>query len=707
MSGSSLNSPFKPTAGAGVRAGVLATAFLLPLVVIGGRVAFIQLTCGAAVAAGRDEPRPRDEPVPAADGRVLSADGALWAWDEARFEVHVHYRWLQTEPDEGWLGDQLRSRLSREERNDPATLAAAEAEIRAERDALRVRLAAACGVDVGEVARRFAAIDGRIAEMKAKIVAAREAKRSAAAAERAAAVGDGPLDRVIAELTTPPERGGRVDDTLAEELAYHRALSGLGPRVAAAIEGSPERFPGVRVLPVVGRRTAEGLPAPHLVGLRASGGSDQHEDDVRTGLTGVEAAFDGVLTHRAGARRIWEDRRGAAVRTELLKPPRPGRDVRLTVRADLQTRLVSRLAVAMTPPEGRPIPTGAAAVLMDVHTGAVLAAASLPRYDPADLRDPDRWADLRSDPRAPLLDRVTAAALPPGSVFKPVIVAAALEEGVVFGDGSIECRGYLDRPERHRCACFIQEEVGHGYVKPADALCRSCNVWCFDAADRLGPADVRHWANAFGFGVAPGTGLPGERAGSVLPVDDKKVSRDLLIETGVGQGEVTATPLQVCRMTAAIANGGRLVIPQVALPVSPSPPGGAPSVLAPPGGDGEAVELSDRTWLALRSGMDRAVNDPLGTAYGHARSKRLRVAGKTGTAQVGGDRPSHAWFAGYGTLPGADRPAVAVCVMLEHGGSGGADAGPVARDLLEAWAALEDPAKPQANAAAFQIRRVQ
>ncbi|MFH5806895.1 hypothetical protein, partial [Alienimonas sp. DA493] len=172
----------KHAAGAGLRAGVLAAAFLLPLAVIGVRVAFIQLTCGAAVAAGRDEPRPRDEPVPAADGRVLSADGALWAWDEARFEVHVHYRWLQTEPDPGWLGDQLRSRLSRAERNDPETLAAAEEAILAERDALRVRLAAACGVDVGEVARRFAAIDRRVTEMKAKIVAAREAKRAAAAA---------------------------------------------------------------------------------------------------------------------------------------------------------------------------------------------------------------------------------------------------------------------------------------------------------------------------------------------------------------------------------------------------------------------------------------------------------------------------------------------------------------------------------------------
>ncbi len=175
----------------------------------------------------------------------------------------------------------------------------------------------------------------------------------------------------------------------------------------------------------------------------------------------------------------------------------------------------------MTPPAGRPMPTGAAAVLMDVHTGAVLASASLPTFDPADLRDADRWATLRADPRAPLLDRVTAAALPPGSVFKPVIVAAALEEGVVFGDGSIECRGYLDRPDRHRCACYISQEVGHGFVRPADALCRSCNVWCFDAADRLGAADVETWARTIRLRRRP-RGRSARRADRLRAADSQR-----------------------------------------------------------------------------------------------------------------------------------------------------------------------------------------
>ena len=335
---------------------------------------------------------------------------------------------------------------------------------------------------------------------------------------------------------------------------------------------------------------------------------------------------------------------------------------------------------------------------MNVKTGAILAAASLPTYDPADLANADRWASLRTDPRAPLLDRVTAAAAPPGSVFKPVVVAAALEEGAATGDGVMYCQGYLNRPDRRRCACFVAQGVGHGRVTAADALCRSCNVWCFDAADRLSGDALADWSARFGFGVSPGTGLPGERAGGVMPLreSEEEPSRDLRIETGVGQGRVTASPLQVCRMAAAIANGGTLVTPQVAFV--------RPRGNAPPRGDGEPVGLSPSTLKTLRDGLDRAVNTPSGTGYRFARSERLRVAGKTGTAQTGGGRASHAWFAGYGTLPGAEAPAVAVCVWLEHGGSGGSAAGPVAKDLLEAWVEAETPSS---RAAVGTVRRVQ
>ena len=651
---------------------LLLAAFCLPLAAVGARVATIQVGYREVVLAGSDRLTPRDEPVPAADGRTLSADGAVWAWDEARFEATVHYRHLQDPPDPDWLRGEVRARLTASKRGDAAAEAAAEAAVLAERDAVRVRLAAACGLSVGELDRRLAAVQGRVERMKATVNAARDAADAARRAERDAAASGSWVDRIAAELSTPPDRGGRRDDTLAEELAHHRVAGGLGVRAAAAIEGSPGRFPGVRVTPVTARRTAGTVPAPHLLGA-------------------AERAFDGVLTHRPGTRRVWEDRRGRVVREELVAPPEPGGDLRLTVRADLQVAVAARLVQAMEPPAGRPAPVGAAAVLMDVRTGAVLAAASVPTYDPADLSDPEAFARLRSDPRSPLLDRVTAMALPPGSVFKPVVVAAALEEMVLRGDGVLNCRGYLNSPRRHRCACFIAQGVGHGSTGPADALCRSCNVWCFAAADRAGVDAVRDWAARFGFGGKTGVRLPGERSGGVLPAGE--VTRDLLLESAVGQGRVTATPLQVCRMTCAIANGGRLVVPHVA----------SPSDWPSPSDDASAVPLSPETFRALRSGMTRAVNDPGGTAYRFARSPRLRIAGKTGSAQVGGGEPGHAWFTGYAP---AENPRVAVCVALEHGGSGGRDAGPVARDILEAWAGLSAPAKPRAGREPFSVRRV-
>ena len=452
------------------------------------------------------------------------------------------------------------------------------------------------------------------------------------------------------------------------------------------------------------------MPAPHLLGLRAPAGGGEPDAARRVGRSGAEAAFDGILSHRPGSLRIWEDRRGATVRTAPLTPPAPGGDVTLTVHAGLQRAVAARLAAALEPRPGRPTPTGAAAVVLDVRDGSILAAASAPTFDPAARSDPAAWAALATDPRAPLLDRVTAGLYPPGSAFKPVIVAAALEELAVYGDGTLDCRGFLDTPRRHRCACFVTQQVGHGLTTPADALCRSCNVWCFDAAERAGAEALAEWAGRFGFGSPPGTGLPGERGGSALPAGfeaDAPRGRDVLLEAAIGQGPVLATPLQVCRMTAAVANGGRLVTPRLSRisPAAPSPPGG-----------GRPLLTAD-TLAVLREGMERAVNDPRGTAYRHARRRDVRLAGKTGTAQVAG-KPSHAWFTGYAP---ADRPTIAVTVLLEHGGSGGADAGPVARDLVGAAITagfvmtdrpeprkprVESPAKPQARIEPFTIRRV-
>ena len=367
------------------------------------------------------------------------------------------------------------------------------------------------------------------------------------------------------------------------------------------------------------------------------------------------------------------------VSTRVLTPPRRGRDIQLTLSLPLQRGAETLLDAATS--KGSP---GGAIVVIDLHTGAVRAAASAPRFDPNLLVAPDAatWQALLENPSRPLFCRVTGMALPPGSVFKSLTATALLESGVLSADHSISCRGFLDHPNGHRCYVFSRFGVGHGRTDMGDALCRSCNVFFFDAARRMarskaaGHGSLHRWAARFGFGRPTGIDLPGESAGR-LP---RPPARPLVSETmqlAIGQGPITATPLQVVRMMAAIANGGSLVTPHVVSGLGPDR-----DVLATRAEPRTTRigDLSERSLTIVRAGLKRVVEDPRGTGYKRIRLPGIAIAGKTGTAEVGGDLEDHAWFAGY--VP-ADRPRLAFVVVLEHAGSGGRKAGPVARKLVQ------------------------
>jgi penicillin-binding protein 2 len=277
-------------------------------------------------------------------------------------------------------------------------------------------------------------------------------------------------------------------------------------------------------------------------------------------------------------------------------------------------------------------------------------------------------------------------ALPPGSVFKSLTATALLESGLVPDGHSIACRGFLDRPSHHRCYVFSRFGVGHGKTNLGDALCRSCNVFFFDAARRLarsGPTghnNLHLWAERFGFGHPTGIDLPGESSGD-LPAPPTRPLISETMQLAIGQGPVTATPLQIVRMMAAIANGGSLVTPHVVS--GHGPDAAALATRADPRAT-RIANLSPRTLAIVQNGLRRVVEDPLGTGYKRIRLPEMAIAGKTGTAEVGGDLEDHAWFAGY--VP-ADRPRLAFVVVLEHAGSGGRQAGPVARQLVQSMQA--------------------
>jgi penicillin-binding protein 2 len=328
-------------------------------------------------------------------------------------------------------------------------------------------------------------------------------------------------------------------------------------------------------------------------------------------------------------------------------------------------------------------------VAVDVATGDLLAAACAPRFDLNLFNefDSQRWQSLVADPRRPFYPRVTALTAPPGSVFKVLTAVAALEEEVIQPDSEFHCRGYLNRPDQLRCMIFRQHGQSHGDVNVSDALCESCNVFFFEAARKLGDEPLRRWSERFGFGAPTGADIPGEASGRLPrgPVGGRR-TRDpgSTMQLAIGQSSLLVSPLQVARMMAAIANGGSLVAPRFAHAPPPSTPGPAIQLSSfesvEPLSTSKKLELSARTIAVIRESLERVVEDPQGTGRAAAVAG-VRVAGKTGTAETGGGQPDHAWFAGY--VP-ADRPRVAFVVMLEHAGSGGRTAGPVAREFVEA-----------------------
>ncbi len=292
-------------------------------------------------------------------------------------------------------------------------------------------------------------------------------------------------------------------------------------------------------------------------------------------------------------------------------------------------------------------------------------------------------------------------AVAPGSVFKTVTAVALLESGTFDPDATRHCQGFLDRPDRHRCYVYSHYGVGHGDLDLSRAICESCNVYFFQGARKVGPRPLVEWAERFGIGRETGIDLPGEATGHLPQPPSPGPTEAAIVQAAfesqksastwypgdtlglaIGQSRLTVTPLQMARVMAAVANDGFLVTPHLVERFGPArltageetPRIAIPEPRPIPG-------LTEGTLARVREGLEMVVAHPKGTGYKTVRMPEVKIAGKTGTAEVGGGKPDHAWFAGY--VP-ADRPKYAFAIVLEHAGSGGKNAGPVARRTVEA-----------------------
>ena len=347
-------------------------------------------------------------------------------------------------------------------------------------------------------------------------------------------------------------------------------------------------------------------------------------------------------------------------------------------------------------------------MVMNVQTGAILAAVTAPRFNLQQIAHPteQEWQAITSNRKQPLFNRVTRMAIAPGSVFKTLSAVAMLESRQLDPDKEFYCQGYLDKPTQHRCFIYRHFGVGHHDITLNDALSQSCNVYFFNAARKLGPQPFVNWASQFGFGKPTGIDLPGEQSGNLPSPAGKQIvgskiqlasaNRSLprwypgeTLGLAIGQAKLTVTPLQIVRMMAAVANGGFLVTPHVVQGTGPRIVGekGDRSINISPYQEPRRIPaLTDDTLQRVREGLERVVSHPRGTGYKTVRLKQIPIAGKTGTAEVGVNKKDHAWFAGY--VP-ADSPKYAFVVVLEHAGSGGKAAGPVARKLVQTMLQLD------------------
>ena len=448
--------------------------------------------------------------------------------------------------------------------------------------------------------------------------------------------------------------------------------------------------------------------AAHILGYVAAPNEDdlQATNDpllslpgIRIGKNGLERQYEAPLRGQAGQSELEVNSVGRVIRELAREEGTPGKDLVTSLDIGLQQYVQQRISAEFS----------AAAVIMDIYNGDILAMASTPTFDPAAFYrglTPNEWQELMGDEYRPLTNKAIAGQFAPGSTFKIATSIAAQQVGVTPAF-SVFCPGFYQLGNM-RFHCWKKE--GHGHLDMPGALQNSCDVYFYELSRTIGIDAIAVAARELGLGDAVGLDLPGERAGVIPDRAWKKATMgeswhqgETLIN-GIGQGFVLATPLQLCMMTSRVANGGYAVKPHFFKAAEPAKSDG-PSPYP-------KMKL-DGAWLqTVRDGMDRVCNVLHGTAY-NARIPipGMEMAGKTGSAQVRrismaeravGVRKNeslpwkqrdHALFVAFAPV---HEPRYACCVVIEHGGGGALYAGPIARDIM-IECQRRDPARRNPN----------
>ncbi len=415
------------------------------------------------------------------------------------------------------------------------------------------------------------------------------------------------------------------------------------------------------------------------------------------GKRGLEKSLESYLRGVEGEKRVEVDVKGSEMRILKTQEPQPGNRVFLSLRRDLQ--LAAEEAFG---------DQAGSAVVLDVRTGEVLALVSRPSFNPAIFArgiSGKEWISLLQNSRHPLQNKSIQGQYPPGSTFKMVTALAALKAGVATPATVVDCQGSMTLGNRaFRC----WKKWGHGKTNLKKALKESCDVWFYKVSLDLGIDRIAEMARSLGMGKSLGFPLEWEKGG-LIPDRAWKKNRfgvrwynGETVIASIGQGYVLATPLQLAVMTGAVANGGKVMRPQVVSRIEDLE-GNILEKMAPEVINDAALDPSDLAYV--KKGIEAVVNEVGGTAYS-SRLEEVRIAGKTGTAQVvklkeddEADEEEikyrfrdHALFVGY--APAAD-PEIAVAIVVEHGGSGSQAAAPVAQKIFSSYFGLAGESGPE------------
>jgi penicillin-binding protein 2 len=490
-------------------------------------------------------------------------------------------------------------------------------------------------------------------------------------------------------------------------------LEDQGRDRAALVEQAGSRLPGVEVHHEPYRYYPQGDIAAHLVGYMTQMTAEEAERMLTTdtselvGRYGLESAWENYLRGKKGIERYAVDARGqrldAKTAATLIEGERvtgavPGANLILTI--DLELQKVAEKAI-----KDSRVPA-AAVVMVEPKTGKIRALVSRPSFDPNVMTGHltrQEYEMLRKDPRKPFVDKALRATYAPGSVFKFVTGLAALEDGL-SADETHLCQGYYELS-----GTTFKCNGSHGKQDLIGAIQHSCNIYFWKLAETVGLDRIAEVARLYGFGAPTNLGLNGDGSGRIPTKawyeQRTKYKVGYATNSATGQGDVEVTVLQMAMAYAALANGGTLYVPQVVERVEASD-GRTINTYQPT----VARQLSVTTdsldiW---RKGMWKVTNQAGGTAFDHGYLPSLPVFGKTGTAEIRtraqkkseeerdienwNPRRSHAWFAGW---VGETNPDIVIVVFVEHGGSGGRVAWPIAKRILEGYASKRTaPAKP-------------